>query len=49
MGYTVQRRAQVQRGALESLQKSVMEFLGDPGSLFEAHILFPDPLFFLFT
>jgi len=26
-----------------------MEFLGDPGSLFEAHILFPDALFFLFA
>src|SRR6267154_2867548 len=39
----------MQQGALESLQKSVMEFLGNSCSLFEAHVFLPDPLFFLFT
>src|SRR5262249_59386956 len=41
--------AKLHRGAQERLQKRVMELLGNSSALFQAHILFSYPLFFLFT
>src|SRR5262249_985941 len=46
--YVMQRRGQVQRSALDSLQKSIVELPGNSRALVQTHIFLADPFFLLF-